>query len=69
MTSGRDNERDYKVLVDIMGLEDFLGDMDFKLAGTKKGVTALQVKDSHTSTGRQALKSNTARGRHLGSQH
>ena len=35
--------RDYKVLLDIMGLEDFLGDMDFKLAGTKQGVTALQA--------------------------
>jgi len=36
-------DRDYQVLVDIMGLEDFLGDMDFKLAGTKQGVTALQA--------------------------
>ena len=35
--------RDYKVLVDIMGLEDFMGDMDFKLAGTKEGITALQA--------------------------
>ena len=37
------NDRDYQVLVDIMGLEDFLGDMDFKLAGTKEGITALQA--------------------------
>ena len=35
--------RDYRVLVDIMGLEDFMGDMDFKLAGTKEGITALQA--------------------------
>lgn len=35
--------RDYQVLVDIMGLEDFMGDMDFKLAGTKQGITALQA--------------------------
>lgn len=30
-------------MVDIQGLEDFFGDMDFKVAGTKKGVTAIQV--------------------------
>jgi len=35
--------RDYQVLVDIMGLEDFMGDMDFKLAGTRQGITALQA--------------------------
>lgn len=31
------------VLTDIQGLEDFLGDMDFKVAGTKKGITAIQM--------------------------
>ena len=36
-------DRDYAILTDIMGLEDFLGDMDFKLAGTKTGITALQA--------------------------
>lgn len=34
---------DYTVLSDIQGMEDFLGDMDFKVAGTEKGVTALQM--------------------------
>lgn len=34
---------DYVVLTDIMGLEDHLGDMDFKVAGTTKGITALQM--------------------------
>jgi len=34
---------DYVVLTDIMGMEDHLGDMDFKVAGTKKGITALQM--------------------------
>ncbi|MDX8335502.1 MULTISPECIES: polyribonucleotide nucleotidyltransferase [Cetobacterium] len=34
---------DYVVLTDIMGLEDHLGDMDFKVAGTKTGITALQM--------------------------
>ncbi len=34
---------DYSILSDIQGMEDFLGDMDFKVAGTEKGVTALQM--------------------------
>ena len=34
---------DYTVLTDIQGLEDHLGDMDFKVAGTTKGVTAIQM--------------------------
>ncbi|MCD8206011.1 MAG: polyribonucleotide nucleotidyltransferase [Clostridia bacterium] len=34
---------DYRVLTDIQGLEDFLGDMDFKVAGTAKGITAIQM--------------------------
>jgi len=33
----------YAVLTDILGMEDHLGDMDFKVAGTKKGITALQM--------------------------
>ncbi|XP_033835083.1 polyribonucleotide nucleotidyltransferase 1, mitochondrial [Periophthalmus magnuspinnatus] len=34
---------DYRLLTDILGIEDYLGDMDFKLAGTNKGITALQA--------------------------
>uniref|UniRef100_A0A8C0F1P8 polyribonucleotide nucleotidyltransferase n=1 Tax=Bubo bubo TaxID=30461 RepID=A0A8C0F1P8_BUBBB len=34
---------DYRLLTDILGIEDYYGDMDFKMAGTNKGVTALQV--------------------------
>ncbi|XP_050543461.1 polyribonucleotide nucleotidyltransferase 1, mitochondrial [Daktulosphaira vitifoliae] len=37
------NIKDYRILTDILGIEDYLGDMDFKLAGTKKGITALQA--------------------------
>ena len=37
------NENDFKVLSDIQGLEDHFGDMDFKVAGTEKGITALQM--------------------------
>jgi len=33
----------FKVLTDIQGVEDFTGDMDFKVAGTRKGITALQL--------------------------
>ena len=35
--------QDVKILTDIQGLEDHLGDMDFKVAGTKEGITALQM--------------------------
>jgi len=34
---------EYRILTDIQGLEDFMGDMDFKVAGTRKGITALQM--------------------------
>ncbi|HHW32377.1 MAG TPA: polyribonucleotide nucleotidyltransferase [Clostridiaceae bacterium] len=33
----------YKLFIDIQGIEDFFGDMDFKVAGTKKGITAIQM--------------------------
>ncbi len=36
-------EKDYVLLTDIIGLEDFSGDMDFKVAGTDEGVTAIQL--------------------------
>lgn len=35
--------KEYKVLTDLQGLEDFGGDMDFKVAGTKDGITAIQL--------------------------
>jgi polyribonucleotide nucleotidyltransferase len=38
-----DNHTDYKILTDIQGPEDHHGDMDFKIAGTRKGITALQL--------------------------
>ena len=38
-----EDDGDYVVLTDIMGLEDHLGDMDFKVAGTETGITALQM--------------------------
>ncbi|MBR5579627.1 MAG: polyribonucleotide nucleotidyltransferase [Lachnospiraceae bacterium] len=38
-----DTDDDYILLTDIQGLEDFFGDMDFKVAGTKDGITAIQM--------------------------
>ena len=38
-----DTDDDYVLLTDIQGLEDFFGDMDFKVAGTHKGITAIQM--------------------------
>ena len=38
-----DTDDDYIVLTDIQGLEDFFGDMDFKVTGTRKGITAIQM--------------------------
>ena len=37
------DDGDFMTMVDIQGLEDFYGDMDFKVAGTKKGITAIQM--------------------------
>jgi len=38
-----ESDDDYVLLTDIQGLEDFFGDMDFKVAGTEKGITAIQM--------------------------
>ncbi len=38
-----ETDDDFVLLTDIQGLEDFFGDMDFKVAGTKKGITAIQM--------------------------
>ena len=47
-TSGQESDsagskKDYVILTDILGLEDFSGDMDFKVAGSDKGITAIQL--------------------------
>ncbi|MCL2057989.1 MAG: polyribonucleotide nucleotidyltransferase [Oscillospiraceae bacterium] len=41
--SGGGAAEDYMVFMDIQGIEDFFGDMDFKVAGTKEGITAIQM--------------------------
>ena len=38
-----EGRREYAILTDIAGAEDHYGDMDFKVAGTRKGITALQM--------------------------
>ncbi len=38
-----ETDNDYVILTDIQGLEDFFGDMDFKVAGTHKGITSIQM--------------------------
>jgi polyribonucleotide nucleotidyltransferase len=43
ITQDDDTTKDYKILTDIAGLEDHLGDMDFKVAGTRDGITAVQA--------------------------
>ena len=43
LVTNPEDDKDYVMLVDIQGLEDFFGDMDFKVGGTSKGITAIQV--------------------------
>jgi polyribonucleotide nucleotidyltransferase len=40
----KENLIEYKILTDISGFEDYMGDMDFKIAGTQDGITAIQVR-------------------------
>ncbi len=43
LVTNPDDANDYVITMDIQGIEDFFGDMDFKVAGTEKGITAIQV--------------------------
>lgn len=43
LITSEEDENDFLTFMDIQGIEDFFGDMDFKVAGTKKGITAIQV--------------------------
>lgn len=55
---------DYTVLTDIQGMEDHLGDMDFKVAGTKDGVTALQMDIKISGINRAILEEALEQARH-----
>ena len=43
LVTNPEDENDYVMITDIQGIEDFFGDMDFKVGGTEKGITAIQV--------------------------
>ncbi len=43
LITSKEDPNDYIMLTDIQGIEDFFGDMDFKVGGTKEGITAIQV--------------------------
>ena len=58
----------YQVLTDIMGMEDHLGDMDFKVAGTEKGITALQLDIKIKGLTMEILRNGLAQA-HVGRMH
>ena len=58
-----DTDDDYLVLTDIQGLEDFFGDMDFKVGGTHKGITAIQMDIKIHGLTRQIIEEAIARCR------
>jgi polyribonucleotide nucleotidyltransferase len=55
---------DYVILSDIQGLEDHMGDMDFKVAGTRDGITALQMDMKITGVSAQLLEEALEQARH-----
>ncbi|KPU28167.1 polyribonucleotide nucleotidyltransferase [Caloranaerobacter sp. TR13] len=57
------SEENVAILTDIQGLEDFLGDMDFKVAGTEDGITAIQMDIKIPGIGREILKEALERAR------
>ncbi len=58
-----ETDEDYIVLTDIQGLEDFFGDMDFKVAGTHEGITAIQMDIKIHGLTRQIIEEAIARTR------
>jgi len=55
VTNDKD-EDDYRLLLDIEGIEDFYGDMDFKVTGTKNGITAIQYENKLRGVKIEVLK-------------
>jgi polyribonucleotide nucleotidyltransferase len=58
-----DNKGNYKILTDIQGPEDHHGDMDFKVAGSKKGITAIQMDVKIEGIGEDILRSALSEGK------
>src|SRR5207247_9098602 len=54
---------DYVILTDIQGAEDHLGDMDFKVAGTQAGITALQMDIKITGVTQEIMRAALAQAR------
>jgi len=57
------DEKEYKILTDIQGPEDHHGDMDFKVAGTEKGITAIQMDVKIMGINEKILKESLDRGK------
>jgi len=57
------DDKNYKILTDIQGPEDHHGDMDFKVAGTKKGITALQMDVKIDGINRKIIEEALARAK------
>ncbi|KHN88242.1 Polyribonucleotide nucleotidyltransferase 1, mitochondrial [Toxocara canis] len=58
-----DDGTQHRILTDILGIEDYAGDMDFKIAGTSKGLTAMQLDLKVAGISRKLLNEAIARGR------
>lgn len=58
-----DNNKDYAVLSDILGDEDHIGDMDFKVTGTREGICALQMDIKLTGVAREVLETALSQAR------
>lgn len=56
-------QNDFTILTDIQGLEDHFGDMDFKVVGTRDGITALQMDIKVTGVSREILKAALAQAK------
>lgn len=56
-------ETSYTILTDIQGIEDFFGDMDFKIAGTKNGITALQLDTKIKGINYEVIKKSLAQAK------
>jgi len=59
----QDSKSNYKILTDIQGPEDHYGDMDFKVAGTRKGITAIQMDVKIDGISEKILKETLSQGK------
>jgi len=59
----QDNKGNYKILTDIQGPEDHHGDMDFKIAGTEKGITAIQMDVKIDGINKEILEKTLSQGK------